>query len=536
MNARPDQLNSPQKPSWSQRLRQWVVDWLVKDLHLRGVSFGENSITMSPSGVGDVVRWSAAQAAADVRDLGMDANGRPSAYIGGAARAILGDHEVIQPDGSVTFTANQPMGGFKITGLAAGSGTGDAVRFDEAIVEGGGNAFTADQSMGSNKLTNLATPTATTDAATKAYVDSLVSGVQWIEPADVDGYVGNATIATINGLTPTTGDVYVATDAGTPTAGTSDALVAGSVAEYDGTQWQEIVAGSGGFVPDGTRLITHETTALISPNTDATDEGKIALFDGLSNTPTYATPVDGDAILINGDGAQNTNKAFVFDGTVPSGTWTQFAGTGGDHGALTGVLDDDHSQYALLSGNAARNPLSGTLELANSGGAITAEAGGGGGIDLTNGYFTLPSASGLIAVSSVGQIVVGTDDDKIIYHDGAAQRTIANLAQAQSFSNKELNAATIINGMTVTDNSNITPDTTGEGRVGTSALKFLEVNALTVTSGDHVFEDRENGWSYRVKESATGLSMYNEKTGAYMGEIALTRGGVISRVLAAIGL
>ncbi len=74
---------------WTHPVRQWVVDWLLADLHLRGVKFGENSITMSPSGVGDVVRWDGTQAAAALGDLGMNVtSGKPTAYVDGAARSL----------------------------------------------------------------------------------------------------------------------------------------------------------------------------------------------------------------------------------------------------------------------------------------------------------------------------------------------------------------------------------------------------------------------------------------------------------------
>jgi hypothetical protein len=78
----------------------------------------------------------------------------------------------IQRAGTVPFTANQPMGTFKLTGLGAGTGVGDSVRFEQAILVTGTNAFTAAQSMGGFLLTNLATPVSTTDATTKAYVDA----------------------------------------------------------------------------------------------------------------------------------------------------------------------------------------------------------------------------------------------------------------------------------------------------------------------------------------------------------------------------
>lgn len=51
------------------------------------------SIESSPSGVGDVQRWSSAQAALQALDLGMASSGRPSMFVGGAAQeaAHLGD-------------------------------------------------------------------------------------------------------------------------------------------------------------------------------------------------------------------------------------------------------------------------------------------------------------------------------------------------------------------------------------------------------------------------------------------------------------
>lgn len=48
----------------------------------------------------------------------------------------------------------------------------------ESVVQAdGGQAFTADQSMGGFKLTNLGTPAGSADAVTKAYADAIVSGL-----------------------------------------------------------------------------------------------------------------------------------------------------------------------------------------------------------------------------------------------------------------------------------------------------------------------------------------------------------------------
>lgn len=76
------------------------------------------------------------------------------------------------------WTANQSVGGFKFTSLAAGTTAGDSVRYEQAILATGVNAFSANQSMGGNKITNMADPTAAQDGATKAYVDAVAQGLR----------------------------------------------------------------------------------------------------------------------------------------------------------------------------------------------------------------------------------------------------------------------------------------------------------------------------------------------------------------------
>jgi len=196
----------------------------------------------------------------------------------------------------------------------------------EAVIQAdGGQAFTAAQSMGSNKLTNLANGTDSTDAVNKGQLDAAVAGLSWLEPVHVRTYIGNRTVAEINALSPSAGWAVVATGAtGTPTAGTSDELDEGDIAEFDGTSWKIIVGHSSNYPPDGTRAIVSESETLYSPATDGTDDGKIAEWDGTSLTPSFITVTDGEAALVRGEACVFENYGYVFDGTVPTGSWTQF--------------------------------------------------------------------------------------------------------------------------------------------------------------------------------------------------------------------
>ncbi|HET6456418.1 MAG TPA: hypothetical protein VFI02_18600, partial [Armatimonadota bacterium] len=157
-----------------------------------------------------------------------------------------------------------------------------------------------------------------------------MTGIVWKDPAVVLTLVGNAACATINGLSPTAGDAYVVTDASTITLGSISTAI-GDIVEYNGTIWVRLENGAGGFVPAGTRAIISTTTAVISPYSTSTDEGKIVDFTGASNTGVdTGDAVDGNALLLQDAGhvGYHDNEGYVFEGTVPTGSWILFTGAG----------------------------------------------------------------------------------------------------------------------------------------------------------------------------------------------------------------
>lgn len=113
------------------------------------------------------------------------------------------------------------------------------------------------------------------------------------DTAIATAYQGNRTIAQINALSPSAGDCYLSTNAGTPSAGSSDALTAGDLAEYDGTSWKKLLDAVDGFPPAGTVVLVGNGT-LVAPLTEGTDEKKVATFNGTSLTPSLVAPVAGD--------------------------------------------------------------------------------------------------------------------------------------------------------------------------------------------------------------------------------------------------
>ena len=106
----------------------------------------------------------------------------------------------------------------------------------EAVIQAdGGQAFTADQPMGGFKLTNLGTPTVSTDAVTKAYADSLASGLDYKEAVQVATTASQGTYTIMSN-----------------TVGASNGVVL------------NVTGGSGTFDPDaGETIVTSGGTATI---------------------------------------------------------------------------------------------------------------------------------------------------------------------------------------------------------------------------------------------------------------------------------
>lgn len=184
----------------------------------------------------------------------------------------------------------------------------------EFLKRDGSVPWTGNQDAGTKKLTNLGTPTAGTDAATKAYADSIVSGL------DVKASVRAATTAniTLSGTQTVDGVALVADDrclvkdqTAAKDNGIYDVKAGAWVRSSDADTDAEVTSGMFCFVEEGTASadagftlttndpITLGTTALSF--TQFTGAGQITAGQGLTKTGNTLDVGAGNGVTVNAD-------------------------------------------------------------------------------------------------------------------------------------------------------------------------------------------------------------------------------------------
>jgi hypothetical protein len=105
----------------------------------------------------------------------------------GSAWTLLADPDFAQLNagGTVALAANLPCGGHKLTGLAAGTTSGDSVRYEQVVLRSGG-VLTGLLDCGGQRLTNLGAPTASSDAARLADTAPVAGSFSLFTPSSQD--------------------------------------------------------------------------------------------------------------------------------------------------------------------------------------------------------------------------------------------------------------------------------------------------------------------------------------------------------------
>jgi hypothetical protein len=97
----------------------------------------------------------------------------------GSAWTLFADPECAQLNamGTVALAADLPAGGFKLTGLGAGTVAGHSVRFEQVVLVNGANAMAGDLDMGGHEIANLGAPSGPDSAARLVDVEAAGNGL-----------------------------------------------------------------------------------------------------------------------------------------------------------------------------------------------------------------------------------------------------------------------------------------------------------------------------------------------------------------------
>lgn len=126
------------------------------------------------------------QSAADTfitRDLATASSGRITVTNGdGVAGSPTIDLATVTDGATGTFLKFTRDAYGRVSGTTAVVASDITTLVDSAYVNVTGDTMSGDLNMGGNLITSLGSPTAADDAATKGYVDSLISGLSWEDP------------------------------------------------------------------------------------------------------------------------------------------------------------------------------------------------------------------------------------------------------------------------------------------------------------------------------------------------------------------
>lgn len=175
-----------------------------------------------------------------------------------------------------------------------------------------------------------------------------------------------------------------------------------------------ILAGDLEFSLDGIEESLQTYIADVHLTLDFRDDF-FDLNDGRLRLPNETQPPSSIPSPKPGDIFYDTDDGYLVFYSGVTNDWITITDSGAvttDHGNLTGLGDDDHTQYALLSGNAARNAITGKFDFGTDAG----ELGLPKSTDPTTAY---PSAT-------AGDLAYDTDDGYVVYYDGASWVAISS--------------------------------------------------------------------------------------------------------------
>lgn len=239
----------------------------------------------------------------------------PTANMDASTKAYVdtGATNIIRPNGANPFTADQSMGGFKLTNLGLGTASLDAVARDQVV--GRDTLGATDFSAASLKITNMADPTDPQDATTKFYVDGLVAGFATTE---LDNLTTTNINANLNGNTGGTWTIKTRDETGV----SSKALIVSSGTADSGNSSGSVTMGSApadnassGITNSRSGSTTGATSgAYVAGSGDGFNSGSSFFQSGLASGSN-----SGQALYGSGNAQVNSGPVSLVSGDATTG-------------------------------------------------------------------------------------------------------------------------------------------------------------------------------------------------------------------------
>jgi hypothetical protein len=413
----------------------------------------------------------------------------------------------------------------------------DSRALDSAVIKKNGSvAFTADQSMGGFKLTNVATPVSGTDAANKAYVDGAAGTLGEWQNSALDYIVDN----TLAPPTEVSGDRYILShDGGTPHAN-YDGADAGDIVEFNGSVWVETNPAVGFFISanDEPNRLYYWGGASWEPknfesstaSTGLTKVGfDIRLADAAENASgikvlSGAITLEDLGAFDTADLAEGTNLYhtderaqdavgsilvdsssidFTYNDGTPSITGAVIPG-GVDHDALSNFVANEHIDHSSVSINTA----------ANSG------LSGGGNITASRSLVIDPSNAPSVSAASADSVLISDASDSGALKKVTVQ-SIVDLAGAGSAGDIAETSFSIANNQATPAN------VTGLAFANATVRGFEVLASVEIDAAADLFETFA---LYGIQKGA-GWDMSQESVGDDSGIIfSITSAGVVQYI------
>lgn len=185
---------------------------------------------------------------------------------------------------------------------------------NNSLLVTGTRSMAADLNLGSHKITNLANGTSTNDAVNYGQLSAIVAGLSYQEPIAVQNIISDS--LTTPPALPTTHDSYLAA------AGASGGWTAGHVYEYNGSSWIDVL-GRAVQVGDRFGIAFYGATAGGGFATKELNIAQVTNATPGSYAYSFTAPVTNLAVYVNGQNAGDLGHLYYYNGS----SWIDLLGS-----------------------------------------------------------------------------------------------------------------------------------------------------------------------------------------------------------------